>query len=279
MRDAIEVQGLSYRYADGTPALRGLSFSIPRGSRTALLGPNGAGKSTLLLHLNGIFLPQEGRVKVLGREAGRASENWIRQRVGLLFQDPDDQLFSATVREDVAFGPANLGLQEEEISRRVDRVLAEVGISDLAEKAPYHLSAGQKRKAALAGILAMEPEVLLLDEPTADLDPRGKKDLLKILGRWHTAGRTLVMATHDIDLAAEWCDRIIILESGEVLAEGEADLLIRDDILLRAGLCPPLVTQVFRRVPELALAGEPKRIDEGARVIRELWERGSRSRP
>ncbi|MGI9951000.1 ATP-binding cassette domain-containing protein [Moorellaceae bacterium AZ2] len=241
----IQVEDLYFRYKDGTMALQGLSLSIQRGRKVALLGPNGAGKSTLLLHLNAIHLPQRGRVWVAGREVSPATERWVRSRVGLVFQDPDDQVFSTTVKEDVAFGPRNLGLPPAQVEERVEAALAAVGMLAYQDKAPYHLSYGQKKRVAIAGVLAMEPEIIVMDEPMAFLDPAGQEAVRAILDRLHEQGKTLVVATHDVDFAASWAQEILIMKEGRLLARGGPEVLLERDLIRAAGLRLPLVAQVF----------------------------------
>lgn len=268
MGNVIEVEDLFFRYRDGTEALRGLSLSIAQGSRVAILGPNGAGKSTLLLHLNGIYLPQKGKVRVLGKEISSETDRWVKGKVGLVFQDPDDQVFSSSVWEDVAFGPFNMGLSLPEVRNRVEKALCAVQMENFRDKAPYHLSYGQKKRVAIAGVLAMEPEIIILDEPMGYLDPRGKETLLSILNELNKENITVVIATHDVDLAAEWADRVVILKSGRVLAEGSVGLLTDDDMIKEADLRLPVVAQIFRRLPELRLSRLPVKVDEAVGVIR-----------
>ena len=230
--NAIEIDGLNYRYPDGTVALRNLRFVIPEGECVALLGPNGSGKSTLLLHLNGILPEQPGdAVRILGQAIRRDNLETIRREVGLVFQDPDDQLFCPTVGEDVAFGPRQLGLAEGEIAARVKRTLAQTGLTGFAERATHHLSHGEKRRACLAGVLACEPKVLVFDEPTSDLDPRGRREFKALLREIHA---TKVIATHDLELAVELCPRTIILDKGEVIADGPTLKLLADEALMLA---------------------------------------------
>lgn len=242
---AIDVQDLSYTYPDGTLALDRLSFAVPFRTRLAVLGPNGAGKSTLLLHLNGVNLPQAGSVRVAGRAITEKDHRWAAAAVGLVFQDPDDQLFAPTVREDVAFGPENLGLPPEEVAGRVTEALAATGLTSLARKLPQHLSLGQKKLAAIAGVLALRPSILVLDEPTAYLDPRASREIFALLDRCHAEGATIVLATHDVDLAAEWADRCLILDAGHLRAEGSRDLLIDPAVMEGSGLALPRLAAAF----------------------------------
>jgi cobalt/nickel transport system ATP-binding protein len=224
---AVECSGLRFAYPGGREALRGVDLRIRPGERVALLGPNGAGKTTLMLQLNGL-LSGDGELRVAGVAA---SDPAVRARVGLVFQDPDDQLFMPSVEEDVAFGPLNLGLDRDAVARRVQTALESVGATGLAARAPFHLSMGERRRAALATALAMEPEVLVLDEPSASLDPRGRRELLEVLER---LPHTLLIATHDLPFAAQLCDRAVILSDGRVAADGPARALLSDASLLAA---------------------------------------------
>ncbi len=230
----IAVRGLSYRYPDGHDALLDVSFTLAAGERVALIGPNGAGKSTLLLHLNGLLPdrpPSTPAVTVDGLPVAEANLREIRRRVGLLFQDPDDQLFCPTVWEDVAFGPRQLGLREPELSRLVTESLAQVGLAGFEERLPHHLSRGEKRRACLAGLLACDARVLVLDEPTSDLDPRGRRELMALLSRLPVAQ---LIATHDLEFVVEICPRTIVLDGGRIVADGPTRRLLDDEPLMLA---------------------------------------------
>jgi cobalt/nickel transport system ATP-binding protein len=234
MNATIEVTDLKYRYHDGTEALRGVSFRVGAGECVALLGPNGSGKSTLLLHLNGILpdeSPVNGTVKILGEPVARENLEQVRRQVGLLFQDPDDQLFCPTVQEDVAFGPQQLGLGDAEVTARVEKALAQVGLAGFGRRATHHLSHGEKRRACLAGVLACDPAVLVLDEPTSDLDPRGRREFKALLRR---IPATKLIATHDLELVVELCSRAIVLDGGQIVAEGPVHQLLDDEALMLA---------------------------------------------
>jgi cobalt transport protein ATP-binding subunit len=240
MIPAIDIQRLSYRYHDGTEALRGVSFRVAPGECVALLGPNGSGKSTVLLHLNGL-LPEKpapnGVVQIMGRPIAPENLLAIRSQVGLVFQDPDDQLFCPTVEEDVRFGPQQLGLAEAEIKQRTARALAQVGLTGYERRATHHLSHGEKRRACLAGVLACEPALLVLDEPTSDLDPRGRREFKALLRQ---IPATKLIATHDLELVVELCSRAIVLDKGEVVADGPmASLLNDEELMLKHGLERP----------------------------------------
>nr|WP_202512726.1 ABC transporter ATP-binding protein [Streptomyces sp. SID3343] len=223
------VRGLAYAYPDGHQALFGVDLTVGRGERVALLGPNGAGKTTLVLHLNGILTAGAGTVHVAGLPVAKDNLREIRRRVGIVFQDPDDQLFMPTVREDVAFGPANLGLRGAELEARVQHALAQVGMAGFADRPPHHLSFGQRRRVAVATVLAMEPEILVLDEPSSNLDPASRRELADIL---RTLDVTVLMVTHDLPYALELCPRALVLAGGVVVADGGTrDLLLDRDLM------------------------------------------------
>ena len=226
-----------YDYPDGTHALDGLSFAIEAGERVALLGPNGAGKSTLMLHTNGILLPRSGSVRVGGMLVDKAHLVEVREAVGLVFQDPEDQLFMPSVHEDIGFGPLNMGLNPEEVHRRIHAALDAVDLEDIRLKAGAHISFGQKKRIALATVLACENKVLVLDEPTSNLDPRSRRQMIELLDRLDA---TLLVATHDIDFAWDVCPRSLIINKGRVVADGSTRELLRNEALLyENGLEPP----------------------------------------
>jgi cobalt/nickel transport system ATP-binding protein len=230
---SLDVRGVQYTYPDGHVALRGVDLSVRRAERVALLGPNGAGKTTLVLHLNGILSGGGGSVAVGGLtvDRDRATLAEIRRRVGIVFQDPDDQLFLPTVGEDVAFGPANLGLRGAELAARVDEALAAVGMAEHRDRAPHHLSFGQRRRVAVATVLSMRPEILVLDEPSSNLDPAARRELAEIL---RSLPVTLLMVTHDLPYALELCDRSVILDEGAIVADAPTRELLADADLLAA---------------------------------------------
>lgn len=224
---SLHVQGLLFAYPDGHQALHGVDLRIEPGERVALLGPNGAGKTTLVLHLNGILAPGGGTVEIAGLPVRKDTVQEIRRRVGIVFQDPDDQLFMPTVREDVAFGPANFGVPD--VAARVHEALAAVGMEEHADRSPLHLSGGQRRRVALATVLACDPEILVLDEPSSNLDPVARRELAEVL---LGLGRTMLMVTHDLPYALQLCPRSVILDDGVVVADGPTQELLRDDALL-----------------------------------------------
>jgi cobalt/nickel transport system ATP-binding protein len=231
MTAALEVRRLLFAYPDGTQALFGVDLEIERGERVALLGPNGAGKTTLVMHLNGIHLAQSGSVAIGGLPVEKQHLKEIRRRVGIVFQDPDDQLFMPTVREDVAFGPANMGMGGDELEGRVQAALEAVGMEGFVDRAPHHLSFGQRRRVAVATVLAMEPEILVLDEPSSNLDPAGRRELSDIL---RSLDITMLMVTHDLPYALELCPRALVLNEGLVVGDGSTVDILSDDELMRA---------------------------------------------
>ena len=237
-----DLRDVGYKYAGRQSALDGVSLTIWPGERVALLGANGSGKSTLLKILDGVVGPTAGTIRALGRDvaAVAAGEDGFRfhREVGLVFQDPDIQLFSATVLDDVAFGPLQLGLSNEEVKERSDQALAEMGIAHLADRAPFELSGGEKKRAAIASVLSLRPDVVLLDEPTASLDPRTKWVLVDLIQRLAAAGRTLIVATHELDIVPLIADRVVVLsEQGRVVADGSPSAILADrDLLIRANL-------------------------------------------
>jgi len=231
----LDVRDLAFAYPDGHQALFGVDLHVHAGERVALLGPNGAGKTTLVLHLNGILSGEtghgEGSVAVSGLCVTKANLLEIRRRVGIVFQDPDDQLFMGSVRADVAFGPANLGVKGAALDRRVMEALDQVGMADFADRPPHHLSFGQRRRVAVATVLAMEPEILVLDEPSSNLDPASRRELADILRRLDV---TVLMVTHDLPYALELCPRSVVLSAGRVVADGATYDILTDDDLMRA---------------------------------------------
>jgi cobalt/nickel transport system ATP-binding protein len=260
MSCVLDAQGLGYRYPNGHPALEDVDLHVDHGERVAVLGPNGAGKTTLMLHLNGL-LRGSGELEVAGVVVADDNLAELRARVGIVFQDPDDQLFMPTVREDVAFGPLNLGLSPEQVEGRVAEALASVRMEHVAERAPYQLSAGERRRVAIATVLAMRPRLLVLDEPSANLDPRARRELLDVLAG---IDRTMLITTHDLPLAAEFCERSVILAGGRLVADlatdralGDPLLLARYDLELPAGFDPNLVERRPRPVASDAQFPDP----------------------
>ncbi|VTS06130.1 energy-coupling factor ABC transporter ATP-binding protein [Tuwongella immobilis] len=228
----LQLSGLSHRYHDGRESLRSISLTIPARQRVGLIGANGAGKTTLLLAITGVIPTAPGMVRVAGLDPSKPAERKrLPSEVGLIFQSSDDQLFCMSVADDVAFGPMNLGLSPDEVRQRVQEAIAQTGLTGLEERPPFALSGGQKRRAALAGVLAMRPRLLLLDEPTMFLDPRGRRELSATLAQWHG---TLMIASHDLDFVLASCDRVVLLDAGEVVTDGLPATVMADAALMEA---------------------------------------------
>jgi cobalt/nickel transport system ATP-binding protein len=227
----VEVRDLRFAYPDGNEALKGVSFRITHGESVAMVGANGAGKSTLLMHLNGYLRAKQGEVRIGETPLTSATAENIRRVVGMVFQDPDDQLFMPTVFEDVAFGPLNAGLPPEEVERRVASALERVGMAHLKHRPPYKLSAGEKRAVSIATVMAMEPAILVMDEPSSNLDPRGRRRLIELLRSFE---HTKIIATHDLEMVVELCSRTIVLDGGLVVADGPTLELLNDEPLMLA---------------------------------------------
>jgi cobalt/nickel transport system ATP-binding protein len=237
----VEVRDLKHTYPDGTAAVRGISFRIHHGEAVAVVGANGAGKSTLLLHLNGYLTPQSGTVRIGDFPLTKETVKDIRRTVGMIFQDPDDQLFMPTVYEDVAFGPLNLGLPPPEVEHRVEQALQRTGVEHLRERPPYKLSGGEKRAVAIATVLAMSPDILVMDEPTSNLDPMSRRTLIELLAGFH---HTKIIATHDLDMVIDLCERTIVIHEGTIMADGPtADIFNDDNLLKKSHLERPLRMQ------------------------------------
>ena len=247
----LEVKNLKYSYNSNYQALKGVSLKVDRGDMVALLGKNGAGKSTLFLHLNGIYEPDEGQVFIDGEELKYDKKSLLkfRQKVGIVFQNPDDQIFAPTVEEDVAFGPLNLSLSLEEVQDRVTEALERVGMSGFEKTAPHHLSGGQKKRLAIAGIIAMKPEIMVLDEPTAGLDPQGVVDLSVLLNELNDEGITIIISTHEVDLVPNYANKVFVLVDGKLIGEGtHKSIFSKPEILEKANLKVPIVTDLFQQL-------------------------------
>ncbi|MDO9542145.1 MAG: ABC transporter ATP-binding protein [Kiritimatiellia bacterium] len=240
----VEVRDLYFSYPDGTEALQGITFRIMHGGSVAIVGANGAGKSTLLMHLNGYLMPTRGEVRIGETPLTRKTAAVVRRAVGMVFQDPDDQLFMPTVFEDVAFGPLNSGLPSDEVERRVILALERVGMVHLKHRPPYRLSAGEKRAVAIATVLAMAPDVLVMDEPSTNLDPRGRRRLIDLFKSFE---HTKIIATHDLEFVVETCARVIVLDGGKTVAEGPTlELLNNENLMLAHGLERPYSLRPLR---------------------------------
>lgn len=272
---AIEAEAVSLTYPDGFVALTDVVFRVRRGEFVAMLASNGSGKTTLIKVLAGLLTPQKGAVRVDGRALRDYPQADLYQRVGLVFQNPNDQLFGATVAEDVAFGPRNLGLPEDEVQRRVTEALVAVGAGDLGERAIHHLSFGQQKRVAIAGVLAMKPSILILDEPTAGLDPGGEHSMLHLLSTLNRQqGITIVLATHSVDTLPLFADRIYLLNRGRVLKEGPSEVVFRDHELIEsASLRLPYVSRLLHELKKLdgvPISGLPLTLGEARAQLLKL---------
>jgi len=244
----LEAENLCYNYPDGTRALTDLCLKIPKGQKTAVLGSNGAGKSTLFLHFNGILKPKRGIVRFDGKDVSydRKPLLELRKNVGIVFQDPDSQLFSASVYQEISFGPLNLGLAERTVRDRVEQVMTAIGINDLKDRPTHMLSYGQKKRVTIADILAMEPKVIICDEPTAWLDPKHAKQTVQLFNEISQNGTTVILSTHDVDLAFSWADYVFIMSDGGVIGEGTPDKIFTDnDLIQEADLDRPWLVDVY----------------------------------
>ncbi len=269
----LEFDMIRFSYPNRPPSLKGISFTIERGKKVAVVGPNGAGKTTLLLMCNGTLIPESGCVRVNGEEIcyDRAALRQIRSEVGLVFQNSDAQVFAPSVYADVAFGPANLHLPDEEIKKRVNDALFAVGLTGYEKRPPHHLSGGERKRVAIAGILAMQPEILVADEPTASLDPATAAEIMDLLDELHENGTTILLSTHDVELAYRWADEVILLAEGEVLHQGTPAEVFTDRELMRAArLTPPVLLDLYLELSrrELVRANQPpKGIPEMTQLV------------
>ena len=252
----LETKNLSFTYPDGTEALKNVNLKIKKGEKIAIMGPNGAGKSTLFSHFNGLSEPTSGHVEIDGEKIVFERDELlkVRQKVGIVFQDPNDQLFAPTVKEDVAFGPMNLGLEYDEVKKRIAEALEMVGMSGFEDKTPHHLSGGQQKRVAIAGIVAMRPDIMILDEPTAGLDPEGVDKVLDILDTLNKEGMSIVISSHDIEMVNEFADKIFVLYDGEIIAQGDKHQIFSDkELLKKAHLKAPVTTEILYKLQEKGL--------------------------
>ena len=252
----LSTENLSFTYPDGTQALKNINIEIEKGEKVAIIGPNGAGKSTLFSHFNGLTEPTSGCVKIEGKAISFEKDELlkVRQKVGIVFQDPNDQLFAPTVKEDIAFGPMNLGLSYGEVEKRVEDALKMVGMENYEDKTPHHLSGGQQKRIAIAGIIAMKPEIMILDEPTAGLDPDGVEKVLNIMNQLNKEGMTLIISSHDIDMISKYADKIFILYNGEIIESGNKNKIFSDmELLKKAHLRTPITTEILYNLKESGL--------------------------
>lgn len=252
----LETKNLSFTYPDGTEALKNVNIQIKKGEKIAIMGPNGAGKSTLFSHFNGLSEPTSGHVEIDGEKIVFTREELlkVRQKVGIVFQDPNDQLFAPTVKEDVAFGPMNLGLDYDEVNARIKEALEMVGMSGFEDKTPHHLSGGQQKRVAIAGIIAMRPEITILDEPTAGLDPEGVDKVLNILNKLNEEGMSIIISSHDIEMVNHFADKIFVLYGGEIIAKGDKHQIFSDkELLKKAHLKAPITTEILYKLKKNGL--------------------------
>lgn len=249
----IAAQAVTYRYGDHTDALKGVTLSFTKGKKIAVLGNNGAGKSTLFMLLNGILRPASGTVYFRGEPLSYSKKalQQLRKSIGLVFQNPDDQLFSPTVYDDIAYGPRNLGLSREEVAQAVQWAMEVTGTLAMKEKATHSLSLGEKKRVAIAGVLAMEPQIMILDEPTAGLDATYSKKIMELLDELHRDGKTLVLSTHDMNLAYEWADELVIMDDGRAVASGTPKTVLQQqDILKACKLEKPLILEIYEHLAQ-----------------------------
>ena len=270
----LSTENLSFTYPDGTQALKNINIEIEKGEKVAIIGPNGAGKSTLFSHFNGLTEPTSGCVKIEGKPISFEKDELlkVRQKVGIVFQDPNDQLFAPTVKEDIAFGPMNLGLSYDEVEKRVEDALKMVGMENYEDKTPHHLSGGQQKRIAIAGIIAMKPELMILDEPTAGLDPDGVEKMLNIMNQLNEEGMTLIISSHDIDMISKYADKIFVLYNGEIIESGNNNKIFSDmELLKKAHLRTPITTEILYNLKESGLNVNTEKIsvkDTCAEIIK-----------
>lgn len=252
----LKTDNLNYIYHDGVHAIKDINIKIKEGEKVAIMGPNGAGKSTLFLHFNSLKEPDRGNIEVDGEKMVYNKKELleIRQKVGIVFQNPNDQLFAPSVEEDVAFGPMNLGLPIEEVEKRTAEALELVEMSDSKDKPPHHLSGGQQKKVAIAGIIAMRPEIMILDEPTAGLDPQGVDQILEILNKLNEEGMTIVISSHDVEMINDFADHIFVLKEGKIIGDGTPDEIFSNhELLEKANLKPPKTAELLKILKENGL--------------------------
>ncbi|MCX7781649.1 MAG: ATP-binding cassette domain-containing protein [Negativicutes bacterium] len=261
----LTVSNLNYTYPDKTPALKDVSFQIAAKSKVAILGANGSGKSTLLQHLNGLILPQSGVVAVHGQRIGKENLADIRKMVGIVFDNPDEQLFSTLVYDDIAFGPRNLGYDEKTVAQKVEEIMTLLAITHLRDRPPYNLSLGQKKRVAIAGVLAMEPSVMVFDEPFSGLDPCTLQQFLVILDDLYHRGHTLIVTTHDVDIIYGWANEFVVLHEGYVLAQGGRELLEDKMLMAQAKLKTPDLYNIF-----CSTSYRPVCVDDAAECIKKI---------
>ena len=249
----LEARNICYSYGDDTQALKNVNLKINNGEMVAILGKNGAGKSTLFLHFNGIYEPDSGEILIDGEKLKYNKKALLkcRQKVGIVFQNPDNQTFAPSVEEDVAFGPLNLKLPMDEVQSRVEEALKRVGMEGFEKRTPHHLSGGQKKRVAIAGILAMKPEIMILDEPTAGLDPQGAIKIMNLLSQLNSEGITIVISTHDVDSISQYVNKIFVMADGEIIGDGTPkEIFSNEDLIKKANLKLPIISELFKLLNE-----------------------------
>ncbi|MDR0766980.1 MAG: ATP-binding cassette domain-containing protein [Methanosarcinales archaeon] len=272
----LETKNLEFSYPDGTLAIDDISITIPEGKKISFVGKNGSGKSTLFLLLNGTLKPKKGKVLFDGKEVNYSSSGLreLRKKVGIVFQNSDDQLFAPTVYQDIAFGPLNLGYSKEEVNHVVNQMLDHFGLHHLKDKPPHHLSGGQKKRVAIAGVLAMDPDIIILDEPLSNLDPVGADEILDILNELNGLGKTIIISTHDVDLAYKWSDYVYLLSSSKLVNEGAPGIVFSNEGEIRnSALKSPFILDVYRELEKRWLAAgnaQPKDIPELVQLLRSI---------
>lgn len=270
----LETENLVYRYPDGTKAIDGISIRIEKGEKISFVGRNGSGKSTLFLLLNGTIKPQEGRILYDGKEIGYGAADIrnLRKKVGIVFQNSDDQIFAPTVYQDIAFGPANLGYSEAETDKIVNEMIDHFGLQSVRDKPPHHLSGGQKKRVAIAGILAMDPDIIILDEPLSNLDPLGADEILDVLNELNHFGKTIIISTHDVDLAYRWSDSVYLLSKGKLIDSGKPENVFKKEKQLRdSSLKNPIILEIYKELKKRWLIPsrmEPKTVPELIQPLR-----------
>jgi cobalt/nickel transport system ATP-binding protein len=277
----VSVKDVKFSYPAGVSAINDVSLEINQGERVAILGPNGSGKSTLILLIAGLLTPQKGEIKVFGEKTTSNDFQKFRSRIGIVFQDPDDQLFTQSVIEDVEYGPKNLRLPEEDVKQRSREVLDKIGIYHLKDRPPHRLSFGEKKKASLATALVLKPELLVLDEPTANLDPVSRRGLLDMLNDLNKSGTTVLVSTHDVEALPELADRVVVINHGSLLGGGVTSKVLQDFPLLEsAGLEPPAIVKLFSELHFMGIVKEiPITIKDGQRQLAKFTERKKSKTP
>lgn len=271
----IEVKDVHFKYPAGVQAISGVSFTVSKGEKVAILGPNGSGKSTLILLMAGLLTPKQGKIKVFQTKTTAKDFQKLRHRIGLVFQDPDDQLFTPSVIEDIEYGPKNLRLPESDIKQRSEQVLSKIGIQHLKNRPPHRLSFGEKKKVSLATALVLKPELMILDEPTANLDLASRRGLIDMVNEMNREGTTVVVSTHDVEALPELADRIIVISKGSMLGEGETAKVLQDlKLLAAAGLEPPAIVKLFSELKAAGMVGEiPITMNAGLKALNYLLKK------